>query len=90
MRNTKEILLAKGFGKSILNSKFDVEKVKNILNAKNAPTFIEAVKAIGDESLLKEAQTIYEEFEFAEYSTTLQPFERYKEFITYVRFFYPY
>jgi len=84
--NTKESLLTKGFGKSISNPKLDAEKVKNILNAKNATKFMEAVNAIGDESLLEEAQTIYKEFGFAEYSSSVLPFERYDEFIMYLKF----
>ena len=48
--NTKEILLTQGFGKSISNLKLDAEKVKNILNAKNATKFMEAVNAISDET----------------------------------------
>jgi len=34
--NTKEILLTKGFSKSISNLGLDAEKVENILNAKSA------------------------------------------------------
>lgn len=84
--NTKEILLTQGFGKSISNPKLDAEKVKNILNAKNATKFIEAVNAISDEALLEEAQTIYKEFGFAEYSSSLLPFEQFDEFITFLKF----
>lgn len=84
--NTKEILLTKGFSKSISNPKLDAEKVENILNAKSATKFMEAVNAIGNESLSKEAQTIYKEFGFAEYSSSVQPFERYDEFIVYLKF----
>ena len=84
--NTKEVLLLKGFGKSISNPKLDAEKVKNILNAKNATKFMEAVDAIGDKSLLEEAQTIYKELGFAEYSSSVLPFERYYEFIMYLKF----
>jgi hypothetical protein len=84
--NTKEILLTKGFSKSISNPKFDAEKVKNILNAKNATMFMEAVNAIGDESLLEEAQTIYKELGFAEYSSSLMLIERYDEFIMFLKF----
>ena len=84
--NTEEVLLLKGFGKSISNPKLDAEKVKNILNAKNATKFMEAVDAIGDKSLLEEAQTIYKELGFAEYSSSVLPFERYDEFIMYLKF----
>ena len=84
--NTKEVLLCKGFGKSISNPKLDAEKVENILNAKNATNFMEAVDAIGDKSLLEEAQTIYKELGFAEYSSSVLPFERYYEFIMYLKF----
>ena len=89
--NTKEILLTKGFSKSISNPKLDAEKVENILNAKSATKFMEAVNAISDEDihkelLLKEAQTIYKEFGFTEYSSSVLPFGRYYEFITYLKF----
>ena len=89
--NTKEILLVKGFGKSISNPELDIEKVENILNAKSATKFMEAVNAISDEYihkelLLEEAQTIYKEFGFAEYSSSVLPFERYNKFIMYLKF----
>ena len=85
--STKQILLTQGFARSISNRKFDAEKVKNILNAKNATKFMEAVNAIGDELLVKEAQTIYKEFGFTEYSFfSFKPFERYNEFIMYLKF----
>jgi hypothetical protein len=89
--NTKEILLTKGFSKSISNPTLDAETVENILNAKSATKFMEAVNAISDEYilkelLLKEAQTIYKEFGFAEYSSSVLPFERYNEFIAFLKF----
>lgn len=90
--NTKEILLTKGFSKSISNPELDAETVENILSAKSATKFMEAVNAISDEYILKEllfkeAQTIYKEFGFAEYRSFIPCLkERYDEFIVFLKF----
>lgn len=94
--NTKEILLTEGFAKSISNlgrHRHYAEGAKNILKAKSATKFMEAVNAISVNYslkgiLLEEAQIIYNEFGFAEYSSSVLPFERYNEFIAFLKFNY--
>lgn len=83
---TREILMTQGFGESL--SRFDEEKVSKVLEAKNVKAFMEAVKAIGDELLYKEAEEICNEFKFVEYVTgnDLSPLERYPTFNMYLKF----
>lgn len=86
----KEILVTKGFAKSLSNQALDREKVNNILAAKNATVFMEAVNKLGDDLTSKkvkaEAEAVYKEFGFAEYSSTPLPFEKFDEFIMLLKF----